>query len=217
MERSGDLVFQFHGQEFILTPEKGSFWKKLEILIVSDLHLGKAGHFRKAGIPVSEEVNEENFARMDNLIDHFKPQALLFLGDLFHSEKNIEWNAFENWRDKRSNLRMILILGNHDFYALSEYRKLGLECHNSLKIKPFNFVHELPDKSGSNKVFIGGHIHPSVKIKGLGRQSVKAPCFYFHQNKAVLPAFGKFTGTHNIKPVKNSYTFPIVENQVLKL
>ena len=39
-------------EQFDLYPQKAIFWRTQHTLLLSDLHLGKINHFRKAGIPV---------------------------------------------------------------------------------------------------------------------------------------------------------------------
>lgn len=213
-----DHLFNFKDQRFILAPEKALYWKERKALLLADLHLGKSGHFRKAGIPVSNQVNNENLKRLRAITDHYNPETIFFLGDLFHSDKNLEWITFSEYRQAYPDIEMILILGNHDFYAVSEYERLGLKCFESLSLDKFELVHDVPDISlQPDKLYIGGHIHPSVKLKGKGRQSLHAPCFFFSDKKILLPAFGNFTGTHKIKPSKKDRVFPVIDGKVIQL
>ena len=80
-----------------LLPQRAIWWPLRSMLIVSDLHLGKAAHFRKHGIAVPNAVNADTLQRLDQLITQFKPRNVLVLGDLFHSEENEEWQEFRAW------------------------------------------------------------------------------------------------------------------------
>lgn len=204
-------------QELILSADKAIFWKQQESLIISDIHLGKSGHFRKAGIAIPETLNNNNLTRISRLLNQFNPKKILFLGDLFHSQKNSEWNTFDIWRKSNANIEMHLVIGNHDFYDIDEYNKLGLICSNALHISPFNLIHDLNDLKNQSNFVLSGHVHPAVQLKGKGKQSIKIPCFYFGENYAILPAFGSFTGTHLIKPRTNEQVFGIVENQIIRI
>ena len=62
-----------------------------------------------------------------------------------------------------------------------------------------------------------GHIHPGISIRGMAKQSLHFPCFYFADNYCVLPAFSRFTGTHGIDPQKGENVFAIVENQIMQV
>ena len=208
----------FLNQHLILTAQKALFWEEQNALILSDLHLGKAGHFRKAGIAIPKSVDDQNLYRLDVLIERFNPKRILFLGDLFHSNKNKEWESFIKWRSKYSNIDMHLALGNHDFHSPDEYESIGLICSNKIESDPFLLLHEDTSKTDSETLYpISGHIHPSIRMVGKGRQAKRIPCFYFGKTSALLPAFGNFTGTHNIKPSVNDSVFGVVENQIIQI
>ena len=203
-------------QHLKLLPQKALFWEEELTLVVSDVHLGKAGHFRKNGIPVPATVNDENLAILDQLIKSYCPGTLLFLGDLFHSSKNDEWDTFKTWRSKHASLDMILVLGNHEVYGASEYEKLGITCFEIYKRAPFLFIHDAENVIlKADEFLFSGHVHPAVRVKGKGRQSFRVSCFLFKEQEALLPAFGSFTGTHLIKPQKDQTVIGIVEGKIL--
>ncbi len=218
MTREGDHSFTFKDQKLILTPEKALFWNDKNALILSDVHLGKSGHFRKSGIAIPSSVNDVNLEQLDILIRHFKPELILFLGDLFHSDINIEWEAFRKWRRKYLDIKMHLVIGNHDFHEPDEYKSLGLICSKSIEAPPFILLHDSKDLTSDNNLYsISGHVHPSIRLKGKGRQSIRIPCFFFGNSYALLPAFGSLTGTHSIKPEKSELVFGIVNDQIIKI
>lgn len=208
----------FKNQSLVLSPQKAIYWREHRALILSDLHLGKAGHFRKSGFAIPKSVDDGNLKRLDALIKEFEPTSIFFLGDLFHSTKNEEWSSFKTWRDKHSEIQMYLAVGNHDLYDADDYAELELTCSNSIHLSPFLMLHDEADVERTNGLYpISGHIHPSVRMLGKGRQSKRLPCFYFGQLGALLPAFGNFTGTHIIKPTVDDHTFAIIEAQILEL
>ena len=49
---------------FLLSANKTIFWEEEKILILSDLHLGKSGHFRKAGIAIPQNILQEDLFRL---------------------------------------------------------------------------------------------------------------------------------------------------------
>lgn len=218
MIRINDYELIFREQKLILTPEKALFWVEKNALILSDVHLGKSGYFRKSGIAVPESVNDNNLVRLTTLINHFKPNQVLFLGDLFHSDKNSEWNSFHNWRIRHSEIQMHLVIGNHDFHPVDEYESIGLHCSSKIEAYPFLMLHDSKDSNQENTLYtISGHIHPAVQLKGKGRQSIRVPCFYFGEAYALLPAFGSFTGNHTIKPKIGELIFGIVNNEITRI
>ncbi len=206
-----------NNQEFILASEKALFWIEQQTLILSDLHLGKTGHFQKSGIPVPSGVNNENLERLDTLVSRFEPLHIFFLGDLFHSDKNQEWDLFKDWRASYPSIQMILAMGNHDFYSPEEYEALGLICVSSINAHSFIFCHDHTLINPTDDYIISGHIHPSVVLKGKARQKLRIPCFYFGNHFGLLPAFGGFTGTHPIAPKRGEQVFGIVNNEIVEM
>jgi metallophosphoesterase superfamily enzyme len=80
----------------------------------------------------------------------------------------------------------------------------------------FVFVHDVVDCTVPDHGYIfSGHIHPAVTIRGLGKQSLNFPCFYFGKRYAVLPAFSKFTGTFTIEPKAGENVFALVKQTII--
>ena len=206
-ENQGAIIHQLEGETLHLLPEKAVYWEEQNMLIVADLHLGKAGHFRKAGIPVPAAVHWHDLKVLTALLSNYQPQKVLLLGDLFHSALNNEWWDFENLLESFPKLQFILVKGNHDILPEAAYRLSNLEIHaEDMTLGPFVFSHIPPEEEMLQQgYYISGHLHPGVRIIG-----EKLPCFYFSQKGAVLPAFGRFTGFINMKIKKKDRVFAIL-------
>lgn len=201
---------------FWLSHEKAMFWEQQQALIVSDLHLGKTGHFRKSGIAVPQSVYKKDLQRLFHLVQFFNPRQLLIVGDMFHSEGNKEMEWFERWRKDIKNTSVKLIKGNHDILENTWYNNMDIEViEEQLRMDDFLFTHH-PGKKDQGYVF-SGHIHPGVRINGLGKQSLRFPCFYFTPTYSILPAFGGFTGFVAIEPARADKVYAIVNNSVIAL
>jgi DNA ligase-associated metallophosphoesterase len=214
------INIELRKQEFGISSERGLFWEKHKILIVSDIHFGKSGHFRKEGIGIPHAVFKEDLQRLFAQIQLFKPKELIIVGDFFHSRLNNEALLFEKWRKDISHLPIHLVTGNHDILPAGWYSSNHIEQHVDVFTKEsFCFVHEFePDKyKDDDRYYFSGHIHPGIFIDGLARQSLRFPCFYFTETHAVLPAFGKFTGTYLVKQKKNDRVFAIVNKQLIEI
>ena len=197
---------------FWLSSQRIIFWEEEKSLILSDLHFGKTGHFRKAGIAVPQQVYKEDLQRLFDVIQFFQPKKLIVVGDLFHSKENKEMDLFLRWRGDIPQVNFHLVKGNHDILKKEWYEKAAIEisvecfCTNG-----FCFVHDancIDENDGSINYSFSGHIHPGITIKGK-LHSMGFPCFYFGEKYAVLPAFGKFTGLAMIKPQKGETTYAI--------
>lgn len=103
------------------------------------------------------------------------------------------------WRTNYRQLEVNLVIGNHDILNKQNYHAGIINVFKKLSLDPFLLTHNVDlfkDPATSDNYIICGHIHPAVKLKGNGRQSMKLPCFYFGKDYGILPAFGGFTGTH---------------------
>ena len=206
-EKHGTVIYHLEGETLHLLPEKAVYWEEQHMLIVADLHLGKAGHFRKAGIPVPAAVHWHDLKVLAALLTTYQPEKVLLLGDLFHSSLNNEWWDFEGLLESFPKQQFILVKGNHDILPEPAYRQPNLEIYaDVLHLSPFTFCHIPPEKEMVQQgYYISGHLHPGVRVIG-----EKLPCFYFSPKGAVLPAFGRFTGFINMKIQKKDRVFAIL-------
>ena len=196
---------------FWLSPQRVIFWEEKKTLILSDLHFGKTGHFRKSGIAVPQTVFKEDLQRFVSLLQTFKPAKVVVIGDMFHSHDNKEHALFLKWRKDFSHLSIQLVMGNHDILDTGWYQNAGIELiHGRLDINSFSFIHDIEEAAdNTGNYFFSGHMHPGISLSSMARQSLHFPCFYFTKQYAVLPAFGKFTGTCSIKPKRGESVFAI--------
>lgn len=211
------ILHKLREQNLWLSGQRALFWEEEKTLVVSDLHFGKTGHFRKSGIPVPQSVYKEDLQRLINLLNHFRPGQLMVVGDFFHSHANTELDWFRRWRDDLSDLRITLVRGNHDILKDAWYRSASIDViEPELIMPPFLFTHDRCADSREHYTFCG-HIHPGITLHGLGRQSLRFPCFYFGDHHCILPAFSRFTGTARIDPARHESVFAIVEDQLIKI
>ncbi|MDT3403296.1 ligase-associated DNA damage response endonuclease PdeM [Mucilaginibacter terrae] len=210
--------FNLLGQDLLLLPERAIYWQQQKALIVADVHLGKAGHFRKAGIAVPRQVGLDDLDCLTRLIHQHKPEKIMFLGDLFHSEMNTDWHDFARWRREHFYIKMQLIIGNHDIIKERHYHELDVSTHDEIQEGPFLMQHHPQDETclvdNEHYVFCG-HIHPGVRLSGRGGQAVTLPCFAFGDKQAILPSFGKFTGKVALRHRNGDHVFGVLKEKVI--
>ena len=202
------------GEEFILCYEKCLWRKKDDSLIISDLHLGKINHFRKAGIGLPMSAALSDFEKLEKVLKKYQPSKVIFLGDLFHSVYNQSVEMLKVLLQKYNQIEFILVKGNHDIMDNKVYEDLSIKNVDYLADDNFILSHDKLEYD-TQHYNIFGHIHPGVLLKGKGKQSSRLPCFYFSENEAVLPAFGKFTGLHLLKVREGDRVYVMVDNQVI--
>ena len=215
--------FYFRDQNFWLSPERVIFWEDENALILSDSHFGKTGHFRKSGVPVPQHVFLEDLQRLFSLLQFYKPEQLIVVGDFFHSKANKELLLFEKWRNDVSQLEIRLIKGNHDILQASWYEQTKINVHagEPLRINSLGFIHDCAQieeyPAYSDAYFMTGHLHPGIYLKGTSRQSLCFPCFYFAEHFAILPAYSKFSGIALIEKRKKDKVFAIINNELMEV
>jgi len=206
------VTISIQNHTFILHPTGAVFWKDKSILLISDVHLGKVMHFRKHGVAVPESAVSKNFDQMNVALEYFDPETVIFLGDLFHSKKNTEWQLFEKWVSQTKS-KIILVAGNHDVINKKHYQKLDIQIYSEIAADGFLLTHHPEERDGFFN--FSGHIHPAVKMRGIGRQSLKLPCFFKKPKQMILPAFGEFTGTYFLIPTEHDCVYGIANDEVI--
>lgn len=217
MDVVADNVFRIKGVNLQLLPQKAVLLPEDQILLIADLHLGKANHFRRSGIPVPNAVNSKNLETLIDLINRHKPEKVIFLGDLFHSSYNEEWEALGQVVRHFASIQFQLVRGNHDIMSELQYKRCQLQLFEQIKMGPFLLTHEPLKVIPEDQYNLAGHIHPGVRLMGKGKQSMTLPCFFFGQEQAILPAFGAFTGFVSVRVSRKDNVFVIADQRIIKI
>jgi len=205
-----------------LLPEKAIYWPKHKICIIADLHIGKLSTFRKAGIGIPQEGEYENWQNLTHILLNYEVEICVFLGDLIHSDYNAECQILEEIIQQFPQVDFILTEGNHDVYSKRELEKIeALRVMDEYRLTPFVLTHipmELP-LAGENIDWhnMAGHIHPAVRLVGKGRDTMRLPCYYCTEEQTLLPAFGSFTGSKNVKPSKSDRVYVCTGRKVVEV
>lgn len=206
------ITIKIKNNTFVLHPSGALFWEDRKALLISDVHLGKVSHFRKHGVAIPKNAVSRNFARLTEVVDYFDPERVVFLGDLFHSSKNSEWNLFVEWSDC-CVAEIILIAGNHDIIAGENYDSIGVKVFKELEIDGFLLTHHPTEREDAFN--FSGHIHPGIELRGFGGHHVRLPCFFRKENQLILPAFGEFTGKYLMVPEGNDLVYALTKEEVV--
>lgn len=210
------LSIQLAGAELWLLADKAIYYPAERALLIADAHFGKAAAYRKLGQPVPHGTTDDNLQRLDALLAAYDCDQLVFLGDFLHAPESHAAGtlaALQAWRERHASLAITLIRGNHDKRAGDPPRHLGITVvPEPLLMGPFALQHE-PDPHPTHHV-LAGHIHPTYRLFGRGRQRLRLPCFYVMHDISVLPAFGAFTGGMNIERRDNSRVYVVGDGAV---
>lgn len=212
------MLTVFEDVKMHLLKEKAVWIPSEGALLLADTHFGKAAHFRKAGIPISEATHNLDFARLAKLIRDYGPRQVFFLGDLFHSDYNSNWNSLQRFIATFSTVGFHLVKGNHDILPTDVYDLSGITVyHEPMTMGRIILSHE-PLKEVSNEhVNLCGHIHPGIPLVGKGRQRMTLPCFFYKNRQLILPSFGGFTGLYCIKADSSASVFLVTPSAVIPM
>ena len=183
------------GERVTLRAERALWWPAHATLFVADVHLGKAAAFRAGGVPLPRGNTEADLARLTALVADTGAHRLVVLGDFLHARAGRVATldaAFRRWRATHASIEILLVRGNHDSRAGDpppdwEVRVVA-EPH---PLAPFLACH-LPVTPPTGYALCG-HVHPGVVLSGIADSS-RLPCFILGERRAILPAFGSFTG-----------------------
>lgn len=218
----GSYALQSHGLDLVLLPERAVWWPRAGLLFVADLHFGKASTFRRAGLPVPGGTTRDNLQRLSSLLLQTQARHLVFLGDLLHARSGADaalWAALSRWRCMHPSVALTLVRGNHDWHAGDPPASLGIalvdEPWQPLAGAPLLGCHHPQSVGGA--LVLAGHLHPTARIHGAGRDRLRVPCFVLQDGQLVLPAFGAFTGTAPTRWPPQAQLFASTGERVLAL
>jgi DNA ligase-associated metallophosphoesterase len=170
------------------------FWEAERLLVVSDLHLEKGSSYAARGVLLPPYDTVATLSRLSAVIARHDPRTVIALGDSFH-DRNAHARLSAPDRDAIIALQArrdwIWISGNHDPALPPD---LGGVVASEVAIGSIAFRHEPTGAAGE----IAGHLHPKARVTTRGR-SVERRCFACDGERAVMPAFGAYTGGLNIR------------------
>jgi len=211
------MRIQLQNCEFILLPEKALYRPDESLLVIADVHLGKARHFRSEGIAIPASAQNGDYEKLRTLFDKFHPFKVYFLGDLFHSRLNNDWQLFESLINQYPHITFTLVKGNHDIINKTLFQQLHIQVVNHIEDKCFIYSHEPLKENASGKVNIAGHIHPGIHLSGKANQSLRLPCFYSTGTTFILPAFGSLTGLFMMDRNNDTEVYVVLPDNIKKI
>jgi len=170
------------------------FWEEQRLLVVSDLHLEKGSSFATRGVLLPPYDTTATLSRLAAVVMRHDPRTVIALGDSFHdrsAHERLSASDHEALVELRARRDWIWISGNHDPALPSN---LGGVVAAEVAIGQIVFRHEPTGAAGE----IAGHLHPKARVSTRGR-SVERRCFACDGERAVMPAFGAYTGGLNIR------------------
>lgn len=161
------------------------------MLVVADLHLGKAERLaRRGGALLPPYETAETLARLTAEVAALDPETVVCLGDSFDDGRAAE--ALDDESRARiaamaAGRRWVWVAGNHD------PAPLGLPGRHAMAWRAGPLVLRHIAEAGAPPGEASGHFHPKATLATRGRR-VRRRCFLIDAGRAILPAFGAYTG-----------------------
>ncbi|HEX5633869.1 MAG TPA: metallophosphoesterase, partial [Gemmatimonadales bacterium] len=148
-----DATLEVAGESLVLLAERALHWPARDMLLVADLHLGKAATFRAMGIPIPRGSTTDDLARLDRALARTGARELVVLGDLYHARAGREARStmalLAAWRGRRPDLAIRLVRGNHDVGAGDPHAELDVRCVDEPWTEgPFTMRHHPQEAEG---------------------------------------------------------------------
>jgi len=194
MPAARGAILDVLGVSFIADLSGALFWEEQRLLVVSDLHLEKGSSFARRGVLLPPYDSAATLALLGLVVARRNPRMVIALGDSFHdrdAHNRLSTPDRETILGMQARRDWIWISGNHDPALPSD---IGGVVADEVAIGPIAFRHEPTGAPGE----IAGHLHPKARVSTRGR-SMERRCFACDGERAVMPAFGAYTGGLSIR------------------
>ena len=182
------MITDVGGENLDLLSERALHWPSREILILSDIHLGKAESLQREGIAMPADSGETDLERMAQLITRLMPRQVWVLGDFIHhrhSWTEALYRRLAEFFHSFAHIQWNLVLGNHERGSMESLRKLPFVLHEGeISLGPFYLAHGHSGQKGGadDRLSIEGHVHPVINLRS-GPLRLRLPCFVLQKNR----------------------------------
>ena len=203
------------------------YHQELDLLVISDLHLGLEGSMTSEGSYVPKFQLDDILEEIEEAREEMGARKILVNGDLknefrksYYSEKQ-EVKKFLR-RLQKNFEEVIVIEGNHDRFIQKTVEDLGLEFRKKYLEDGVLFLHgheKIDDDIEFDTVVIG-HEHPALSLKDDIGVVEKVDCIVYGEMKSgknivVLPAFSQISnGTRINETPEDQLLSPVLREKV---
>ena len=165
------------------------WWPEENLLVVSDLHLGKSDRIARRGgasLPAYDTRDTLNRLAADLALSHAR--TVICLGDSFDDLETIDTLPKEErqWIMRlQAGRRWVWIEGTHDAGPV----EFGGAHLAELPLSPLTFRHAAQNGTSGE---VSGHYHPKATATVEGRNITRA-AFLIDSNRVILPAYGTYS------------------------
>ena len=168
------------------------YWPAERLLVVADLHLGRAERMARRGAPLLPPYETEaTLTRLEGEIAATAPATVVCLGDSFddlEAAAALAPRLAPRLARLAAGRRWVWAAGNHD------PGPVGFAGENlaSLAVGAVRFRH-IAAPLAPGEAEVSAHYHPKASLCRRGVRITRR-CFLVDGRRAILPAFGAYTG-----------------------
>lgn len=193
------LPLRWHGLALQLDLDGALYWPEERLLVAADLHLEKGTSYAgSAGRLLPPYDSAQTVARLERLIEAYRPLRVVALGDSFHDRRGaarLDDAVAARIRVLSDRVDWIWIHGNHD---PKPPQQLGGRGAVEIAIGPLVFRHDAHEERHGEGGEVIGHYHPVASVSTRGR-SFRRRCFAIGRDRLLMPAFGAYAGGLNVR------------------
>ncbi len=199
---------------------------ELDLLAVSDLHLGLEGTMTSEGSYVPQFQLEELIEDVEKAQEETGASRVLVNGDLKHEFAGTRYSEREEIKQffralKQNFEEVIVIRGNHDTFVDQTLEELEVELKDRYLEDGVLFVHGHEEvETDDYETLVIGHEHPALELKDEVGVKEKIDCFLYGEQEngrriIVMPAFSKISEGSRVNQMpQNQLLSPILRNSV---
>ena len=197
------------GERLLLDPAGALLWPATGMLVVADLHLEKGSSFARRGSLLPPWDTKVTLDRLALLLRRWQPRTVVALGNSFHDAEGsgrLPREEVARLAAITAAVQFVWVQGNHD---PTPPAGVGGEWVESFATGPLTFRHAALARASGGAVGgeISGHYHPKATIAARAG-SVTRACFVTDARRALLPAFGAYTGGLDVRDPAIARLFP---------
>lgn len=205
---------------------------EMDLLVISDLHLGLEGSMTSQGSYVPKFNFEEVIEDIEKARSRTKASRVILNGDLKNEFKRSSYSEKQEIKNLLQHLKrrfeeVIIVEGNHDKFIEKTVEDEGLKIRNHFLEKGVLFVHgdERPEDFLDDieyDTIVIGHEHPALSLEDNIGISEKIDCILYGEtnlgkNLIVLPAFSEISNGTNVNEIpSHKLLSPILKEDVNK-
>jgi uncharacterized protein len=177
--------FTFADHPLLALPSGALHWPERQLLVVSDLHLGKSERLaRRGGTLLPPYETRETLTRLCDDLDRTGAKSVISLGDSFDdltAAKTLDDADHMTLTRLMAGRNWTWVEGNHDAGTFA----LGGTHRSDVTLGRISLRHAATLQTPE----ISGHFHPKARVGHTVRR-----CFLIDAHRIIMPAYGAYTG-----------------------